>query len=119
MDHSNNNNNDVAEREKAWVSAFQTEEAQRSAKYERLRDLDLVILDNSVRESTVGQLKGHTAEDKFKIYEEAAKCGFTVMLEVLVIACDGLIIPLLLSTISLRLYKRNNDIIANVVWNIN
>ena len=44
------------------------------------QNLDLVILDNSVRESTVGQLKGHTAEDKFKIYEEARKCGFKVSL---------------------------------------
>ena len=47
-------------------------------KYERLKELDLVIMDNSVRESTVGQLRGHTAEDKFKIYEEARKCGFKV-----------------------------------------
>ena len=76
--NNNNNNNDVVGREKAWVSSFQSEEAQRLAKYERLRDLDLVILDNSVRESTVGQLRGHTAEDKFMIYEEAAKCGFKV-----------------------------------------
>jgi len=42
----------------------------------RLRDLDLVVLDNSVRESTVGQLRGHTPEDKFKIFEEAERCGF-------------------------------------------
>ena len=47
-------------------------------KYERLKELDLVIMDNSVRESTVGQLRGHTAEDKLKIYQEARKCGFTV-----------------------------------------
>ena len=39
-----------------------------TAKYRKLKDLDLFILDNSIRESTVGQ--------KWKIYEEVKKCGF-------------------------------------------
>ena len=39
-------------------------------KMDRLRDLDLFVLDNSIRETTVGQLRGHTLEDKFAIYEE-------------------------------------------------
>ena len=42
-----------------------------------LRDLDLFVLDNSLRESTVGQLRGHTLEDKEKILKEVKKCGFT------------------------------------------
>jgi len=63
-----------------WVDSFRTEEARRLEKYERLKDLDLMIIDNSVRESTVGQLKGHTAQDKFEIFEEATKCGFKEML---------------------------------------
>jgi len=50
--------------------------AQATAKYERLKDMDLFVLDNSIRESTVGQLRGHTLEDKWAIYEEARKCGF-------------------------------------------
>ena len=42
------------------------------AKDERkaLREMDLFVLDNSLRESTVGQLRGHTIENKWKIYEQ-------------------------------------------------
>ncbi|CAB4021327.1 PREDICTED: uncharacterized protein LOC107355583 isoform X2, partial [Paramuricea clavata] len=36
----------------------------------------LFVLDNSLRESTVGQLRGHTIENKWKIYEEIKKVGF-------------------------------------------
>ncbi|KAL9952350.1 hypothetical protein ACROYT_G039593 [Oculina patagonica] len=36
-------------------------------------------MDNSIRESTVGQLRGHTLENKWKIYNEAKKCGFKFM----------------------------------------
>ena len=42
----------------------------------RLKDLDLIVLDNSLRESTVGQPRGHTLENKWKIYNEVKKCGF-------------------------------------------
>ena len=31
---------------------------------------ELFVLDNSLRESTVGQLRGHTIENKWKIYEQ-------------------------------------------------
>ncbi|XP_033630720.1 uncharacterized protein LOC117292690 [Asterias rubens] len=44
--------------------------------YETLRNLDLVVVDNSLRESTVAQLRGHTLQNKWKIYEEVKKCGF-------------------------------------------
>ena len=46
-------------------------------KYQSLRDLDLFVLDNSIRGSTVGQLRGHTSEDKWRIFDEVKKCGFT------------------------------------------
>ena len=41
-------------------------------KYKRkaLRQMELFVLDNSLRESTVGQLRGHTIENKWKIYEQ-------------------------------------------------
>jgi hypothetical protein len=39
-------------------------------KQEILREKKLFVLDNSLRESTVGQLRGHTIENKWKIYEE-------------------------------------------------
>ena len=35
-----------------------------------LRQMELFVLDNSLRESTVGQLRGHTIENKWKIYNE-------------------------------------------------
>lgn len=41
-----------------------------------LRDLDIFVLDNSLRESTVGQLRGHTIENKWRIYNEIKKVGF-------------------------------------------
>ena len=49
---------------------------QEKSKRARLKDLDLIVLDNSIRESTVGQLRGHTLENKWKIYNEVKKCGF-------------------------------------------
>ena len=39
-------------------------------KRKALRQMDLFVLDNSLRESTVGQLRGHTIENKWKIYEQ-------------------------------------------------
>ncbi|XP_038049048.1 uncharacterized protein LOC119722788 isoform X1 [Patiria miniata] len=49
---------------------------KRLEKYQALRDLDIFVLDNSMRESTVGQLRGHTLESKWQIYDEVKKCGF-------------------------------------------
>ena len=51
-------------------------EEVRVQKRERLKNLDIFVLDNSLRESTVGQLRSHTLENKIKIYEEVKKCGF-------------------------------------------
>ena len=45
-------------------------------KIERLRNLDLFVLDNTMRETTVGSLRGHTLENKKLIYEEVKKCRF-------------------------------------------
>ncbi len=39
-------------------------------KQEILREKKIFVLDNSLRESTVGQLRGHTIENKWKIYEQ-------------------------------------------------
>lgn len=35
-----------------------------------LSKMKLFVLDNSLRESTVGQLRGHTIENKWKIYKQ-------------------------------------------------
>ena len=47
----------------------------RAKKLGRLRDLDFFILDNSIRESTVGQLRSHTIDNKKAIFAEVKKCG--------------------------------------------
>ena len=39
-------------------------------KREILKNLDLFVLDNSLRETTVGQIFGHTLENKWEIYNE-------------------------------------------------
>ena len=49
--------------------------ADEGKKRHTLKNLDCFVLDNSLRESTVGQLRGHTIENKWKIYNEVKKCG--------------------------------------------
>ena len=46
------------------------------SKQEILREKKLFVLDNSLRESTVGQLRGHTIENKWKIYEEVIRVKY-------------------------------------------
>ncbi len=50
--------------------------ADEGKKRHTLQNLDCFVLDNSITESTVGQLRGHTIENKWKIYNEVKKCGF-------------------------------------------
>ena len=45
----------------------------REEKCNRLKNLDLFVLDNSIRESTVGQLRGHTLQNKIDILEQVKK----------------------------------------------
>ena len=59
-----------------WADEYKRQLEQDTAKYKQLKELDLFILDNSLRESTVGQTRGHTIDEKWKIYEEVKKCGF-------------------------------------------
>ena len=54
--------------------------AEEKLKRRRLKELDLIVVDNSLRESTVGQLRGHTLENKWKIYNEVKKCGFKLII---------------------------------------
>jgi hypothetical protein len=42
-------------------------------KRKKLKHSELFVLDNSLRESTVGQLRGHTLENKWEIYHEVSK----------------------------------------------
>ena len=45
-------------------------------KLESLKTLDCFVMDNSLYGSAFGELRGHTLENKFNIYEEVKKCGF-------------------------------------------
>jgi len=40
-----------------------------------LQDLDLFVLDNSIHESTVGQLRSHTLQNKLENFEQVKKGG--------------------------------------------
>ena len=44
-------------------------------KRDRLRDMDFFCLDNSIRESTVGQLRSHTLQNKIDILKQIKRCG--------------------------------------------
>nr|QPL12219.1 ilborin D [Halisarca dujardinii] len=44
-------------------------------KRERLKNIEFFLLDNSIRESTVGQLRSHTLETKLEIYKHVLKAG--------------------------------------------
>ena len=57
------------------ISHLNTAIAEITRKRQVLKDLDCFVLDNSIRESTVGQLRGHTLENKWKIYNEVKRCG--------------------------------------------
>lgn len=48
-----------------------------ASKRERLRNMKVFVLDNSLRESTVGQAVGHSTGDKLKVFDATAACGFT------------------------------------------
>merc|ERR1719193_1184343 len=43
---------------------------------ERLKNMEVFILDNSMRETTVAALRAHTLKNKRAIYDEIKKCGF-------------------------------------------
>jgi len=47
-----------------------------SPKMERLKNMEVFILDNSLRETTVAALRAHTVESKRAIYDEIKRCGF-------------------------------------------
>lgn len=44
-------------------------------KLERLKSIDLFVLDNSIRETTVAQIRGHTLGDKYKIMDQVVFAG--------------------------------------------
>ena len=49
---------------------------EHNEKLKPLKEMELFVLDNSLRESTVAQLRGHTIENKWKIYEEVSHVVF-------------------------------------------
>jgi len=47
-----------------------------SPKLERLKNMEVYILDNTMRETTVAALRAHTVENKRAIYDIIKECGF-------------------------------------------
>ncbi|KAJ7385893.1 hypothetical protein OS493_013929 [Desmophyllum pertusum] len=58
------------------INRMQQDIEEEGEKTKVLKQIELFVLDNSLRESTVGQLRGHTIENKWKIYNEIKKVGF-------------------------------------------
>ena len=52
------------------IECMQREIREEKEKRKALKEMELFVLDNSLRESTVGQLRGHTIENEWKIYEQ-------------------------------------------------
>jgi len=52
------------------IERMQREIREEKEKQNVLKETELFVLDNSLRESTAGQLRGHTIENKWKIYEQ-------------------------------------------------
>ena len=54
------------------IERMKREAREEKEKRKTLKEMELFVLDNSLRESTVGQLRGHTIENKWKIYEQVS-----------------------------------------------
>ena len=54
------------------IERMKREVREEKEKRKVLKEMELFVLDNSLRESTVGQLRGHTIENKWKIYEQVS-----------------------------------------------
>ncbi|XP_065662113.1 uncharacterized protein LOC136084860 [Hydra vulgaris] len=61
---------------KKYIKEMKKEMSQNFEERKVLINLDLFVLDNSLRETTVGALRGHTLQNKFEIYEQIKKVGF-------------------------------------------
>ena len=59
-----------------FIATINADAHNNDDKRRRLKNLDCFVLDNSLRESTVGQVRGHTLSDKFEIHDEVTRCGF-------------------------------------------
>ena len=61
---------DPKEKIQQSIKCMQEDIREEKEKRKGLKEMELFVLDNSLRESTVGQLRGHTIENKRKIYEQ-------------------------------------------------
>ena len=71
MSTSSKNNGDFADK----IALMDVAMKEELNKREVLRNLDCFVLDNTIRESAVGAFRGHTIDNKWKLYQEAKKCG--------------------------------------------
>ncbi|KAL5251003.1 hypothetical protein ACHWQZ_G016662 [Mnemiopsis leidyi] len=49
---------------------------ERNRKLDVLKNMELLVIDNSLRETTVASIKAHTVESKRAIFREIKRCGF-------------------------------------------
>ena len=63
-------------RRKLFLSDVEDLITEKNKKLERLKNMEIFVLDNSLRETTVGSFRAHTVENKRAIYEAIKKCGF-------------------------------------------
>ena len=59
-----------------FLSEVKSFVGENDPKLQRLRNMELFVLDNSLRETTVASIRAHTVENKRAIYEEVKKAGF-------------------------------------------
>ena len=63
----------------AFMKDVQLTKSHSEEKVRRLKEMELFVLDNSMRETTVGSLRAHTVENKRNIYNLIKKCGFIML----------------------------------------
>lgn len=68
---------DSSSSENIFVADIKNQLASSEKKVQRLKEMDLFILDNSMRETTVASLRAHTLDNKRAIHEEVLKAGMT------------------------------------------
>ena len=62
--------------EEKFLTNIKTQLSHSQDKLDRLKNMELFVLDNSLRETTVASIHSHTLQNKHDIYEEIQKCGF-------------------------------------------
>ena len=74
--HVETDGSNAAPSMEGFVSEVKSLIDERNKKLDRLKNMEIFVLDNSLRETTVASVRAHTVESKRAIFEEVKKCGF-------------------------------------------